>query len=68
MIPWLATALALGGQVLMIFKSPLAFILWSMGEGILLVYSVRGKRWAEVTFFTLYITTNLTALLVWQYS
>jgi hypothetical protein len=64
---WLAAILALAGQVAMIFKSPLAFILWTLGEGLMLSFAIKRKKYGEVTFFSLYIITNCVALLVWIY-
>jgi hypothetical protein len=64
---WIAAIFALAGQIAIIFKSPVAFLFWTVGEGLLLMLSVRRKRWGETTFFTLYVITNLIALLVWIY-
>jgi hypothetical protein len=65
-LSWVATGFALSGQICMIFKNPLSFILWSIGEGILLYSSLKRKEYGEVSFFTLYIVTNIIALVAWS--
>jgi hypothetical protein len=64
-IGWVATCFGLSGQILMIFESPLAFVTWSVAEGLLLLLALKRKSWGEVSFFTVYVITNLIALAVW---
>jgi hypothetical protein len=62
---WIASIFALAGQITIIFKNPTAFLLWTVGEGILLFLALRRKSWGEVVFFTLYVLTNIVAYLKW---
>jgi hypothetical protein len=66
LLGWVAATFALAGQIAMIFQNPIAFVLWTVGEAMMLFFAFTRKSWGETAFFTCYVVTNLVALYTWQ--
>ncbi len=67
-LKWLAPIFACAGQMLIIFGNPLAFVCWTVGEGILLYHDYKRKEASEIIFMLIYVITNIVALINWTFN
>lgn len=65
-LKWLATILAIAGQLLVIKKNILAFGLWNIANAIWIIDASHRQDWAQVSLFSFYIIINIYGIYTWQ--
>ncbi len=64
-IGWLAVALSLAGNVLIVRKQAAGFAVWTLGNCIWIWLALARRDWAQVALFTVYSALNIWGLVGW---
>ena len=55
-----------GAFVLSAFKSPLAFLLWTISNPIFLYFTIRRNEYWMSTVWVMYLSTSIIGIIMWK--
>jgi len=64
-VSWLAFVLAVTGNILVVLKIRIAFVIWNLANIIWIYLAASRADWAQVALFTLYVLLNVWGFIRW---
>lgn len=64
-LDWIAVAICVTSNIMVIKKRPFAFLTWTAGNCILIYLAVQDGNWARVGLFVVYSLINLYGFWEW---